>query len=131
MNREYLGTGLQFPLGVDRFGKLALSSGEQRVEESVALVLGTRLGERMMLPRFGCGAHDQLFDGNDGTAVGILKFAVREALSLHESRIDVLDVDVDPSTVSPSLVVVRISYRIRANNAIGNIVHPFYINEGT
>jgi phage baseplate assembly protein W len=131
MKRDYLGTGLRFPLGVDRNGCIETSSGEQRVEESIALVLGTRLGERVMLPRFGCRVHDQLFEANDPTSIGIIKFAVRDALALLEARIDVLDVDVQTSPSSPSLVLVRIDYRIRANNAIGNIVYPFYIREGT
>lgn len=130
MNRDYLGTGLQFPLGVDRSGRLALASGEQRVEQSIALVLGTRLGERIMLPRFGCRAHDLLFEANDATSRGILKSAVHEALSMLENRIDVLDVEVDTSPSAPSLVLVRVDYRIRANNAIGNLVYPFYIREG-
>jgi phage baseplate assembly protein W len=131
VKRDYLGTGLRFPLDVDRNGRIATSSGEQRVEESIALVLGTRLGERVMLPRFGCGVHDQLFEANDPTSIGIVKFAVRDALALLEARIDVLDVGVETSPSSPSLVLVRIDYRIRANNAIGNIVYPFFIREGT
>jgi phage baseplate assembly protein W len=130
MNRDYLGTGLQFPLGVDGSGRIALATGEQRVEQSIALVLGTRLGERMMLPRFGCGAHDLLFEANDATSRGILKSAVHEALSLLENRIDVLDIEVDTSPSTPSLVLVRVDYRIRSNNAIGNLVYPFYIREG-
>lgn len=130
MKRDYLGTGLQFPLGVDQSGRIAVASGEQRVEEAIAIVLGTRLGERMMLPRFGCGVHDQLFEANDPTSIGIVKFAVREALSMLEARIDVLEVAVDTSPSSPSLVLVRVDYRIRANNAIGNLVYPFYIREG-
>ena len=28
-----------------------------------------------------------------------------------------------------NLLLIRISYRIRANNAIGNLVYPFYIRE--
>lgn len=130
MRRDYLGTGLRFPLAVDRNGRLATSSGDQHVEEAIALILGTRLGERVMLPRFGCGVHDQLFESNNPTSMGIIKFEVREALALQEQRIDVLDVRVETSSASPSLVLVAIDYRIRSNNAIGNLVYPFYIREG-
>jgi hypothetical protein len=55
---------------------------------------------------------------------------VHEALSLLENRIDVLDIEVDTSPSTPSLVLVRVDYRIRSNNAIGNLVYPFYIREG-
>jgi uncharacterized protein len=27
------------------------------------------------------------------------------------------------------LLLIRVDYRIRANNAIGNLVYPFYITE--
>ena len=30
---------------------------------------------------------------------------------------------------SPNLLLIRINYRIRATNAIGNLVYPFYITE--
>lgn len=129
--REFLGTGLRFPLGVDAGGRIATSSGERRVEESIALVLGTRLGERPMLPRFGCGVHDEVFEPNDGTAVGILMMAIRESIALLEARVDVLQVDVQPSPLEPSVMIARIDYRIRSNNAVGNMVYPFYIREGS
>jgi uncharacterized protein len=130
MNRKFLGTGLRFPLAVNDRGALATASGEERVEQSIAIILGTRLGERVMLSRFGCAVHDELFDPNDGTSIGILRSAVRDALSMLEARIDVLDIAVENPTNQPTLALVNISYRIRSNNAIGNVVYPFYIREG-
>ena len=55
---------------------------------------------------------------------------VREALVNYEPRIDVLDVHADSTTDSPNLLLIRVNYRIRATNAIGNVVYPFYITEG-
>ena len=55
--------------------------------------------------------------------------AVREALALWEARIDVLAVTADFDPAQPSLLLIRIDYRIRANNALANLVYPFYINE--
>ena len=39
-----------------------------------------------------------------------------------------LDVDAE-APGDRNLLLIRISYRIRANNAIGNLVYPFYIRE--
>ena len=36
----------------------------------------------------------------------------------------------DSAPEEPNLLLVRINYRIRANNALGNLVYPFYIGEG-
>jgi phage baseplate assembly protein W len=55
--------------------------------------------------------------------------SVRLALTAHEPRIDVLDIDVQAPVEQPSLLLVRISYRVRSNNAVGNMVYPFYIRE--
>ena len=59
--REFLGTGWGFPIAPSGNGGLAWSSGERKVAESIWLVLSTALGERVMRPLVGCGAHDRLF----------------------------------------------------------------------
>jgi phage baseplate assembly protein W len=55
---------------------------------------------------------------------------VRQALVTYERRIDVLDVSAETAPAQPNLLLIRIDYRIRANNALGNLVYPFYIKEG-
>jgi hypothetical protein len=42
----------------------------------------------------------------------------------------VLDVATETATGQPNLLLIRVDYRIRANNALGNLVYPFYIKEG-
>lgn len=55
--RDFLGVGWKFPLQVTPAGRIAQSRYEQRVEESIYLILSTARGERVMLPGFGCGIH--------------------------------------------------------------------------
>jgi uncharacterized protein len=128
--RDFLGTGLRFPLQVTAGGRLAVASDEQRVEESVYLILNTAAGERVMLPGFGCGIHDLVFAPNDPGTRGAIVQEVRRALVANEQRIDVLAVDAQAAPEEPNLLLVRIDYRIRANNARGNLVFPFYLDEG-
>ena len=128
-NRDYLGIGWKFPLQVTPAGKIAQARYEQRVEESIYLILGTARGERPMLPDFGCGIHDLVFAPNNAGTISQVTQAVRRALTTYERRIDVLGVDVDAPREQPNLLLIRVSYRIRANNAIGNLVYPFYIRE--
>ena len=54
---------------------------------------------------------------------------VREALVGFEPRIDVLDITAETAADRPNLLLIRIDYRIRANQALGNLIYPFYINE--
>lgn len=129
MNQEFLGTGFAFPFAVTPRGRPALARAEQRVEEAIYLVLGTRPGERLMLPDFGCAIHDLVFAPNDPATRTRAVDAVRRALVAWEPRIDVLAVNADTDPAEPGLLLIRIDYRIRANNALGNLVYPFYITE--
>jgi phage baseplate assembly protein W len=131
VTREFLGVGWRFPLQVTSNGKIARSRYEQRVEESIYLILSTAKGERVMLPDFGCGIHDLVFGINDPRTRSAVVQQVRQALVTYERRIDVLDINADSSDDQPNLLLIRINYRVRANNAIGNLVYPFYINERT
>lgn len=129
-NREFLGAGWRFPLQVTVGGGIATAKYEQRIEESIVLILATARGERVMLPEFGCGIHDLVFSSNDARSLALVAHEVRRALVTFEARIDVLDVHVENTREAPNLLLVRVNYRVRATNAIGNLVYPFYIREG-
>ena len=129
--REFLGVGWKFPLQVTPAGKIAQARFEQRIEESVYLILSTAKGERVMLPDFGCSIHELVFAPNNSMTLTLVVHHVREALVAFEPRIDVLDVGVETSQEQPNLLLIRVNYRIRANNALGNLVYPFYIGEGS
>ena len=67
---ELLGSGLSFPLTVDRRGGIALASGETDVDQAIEIILSTAPGERPMRPEFGCGVHDFVFDTIDAAGPG-------------------------------------------------------------
>ena len=128
--RDYLGVGWKFPLQVTPGGAMAKARYEHRVEESVYLILSTAKGERVMLPDFGCGIHELVFAPNTPNTVGLVAQQVRRALVDWEPRIDVLDIVVDSPEGEPNLLLIKVGYRIRANNALANLVYPFYLREG-
>ena len=128
--RRFLGIGWKFPLQVTPNGKIAQARAEQRVEESILLILATARGERPMLPDFGCGIHDLVFSENNAGTIALVVHMVRESLVKYEPRVDVLDVLAESTADSPNLLLIRVNYRIRATNAIGNLVYQFYITVG-
>jgi phage baseplate assembly protein W len=128
--REFLGVGWKFPLQVTPGGKIAQARYEQRIEESIYLILTTAKRERVMLPNFGCGIHDLVFAPNNTLTRSAVVQNVRQALVTFERRIDVLDVTAEAAEGEPNVLLIRINYRIRANNALGNLVYPFFIREG-
>ncbi|MGA2086180.1 MAG: GPW/gp25 family protein [Terracidiphilus sp.] len=131
LDRTYLGTGWKFPVRVNPSGSLSWSEGEQSVQESIWIILSTAMGERQMLPSFGCGMQDMVFAPNNSTTQTNIQHMVKQALAQGEARIDVLDVTVSAAPDEANMLLIRVDYRIRANNAMNNMVFPFYVTEGT
>lgn len=129
-HRDFLGVGWKFPLRVDATGGFAYSRYEEDVREAIWIILGTAPGERQMEPRFGCGIHDLVFSSISATTIAEVASRVRAALTEWEPRIDLLDVRVSGSEGDESTLLIRVDYRIRSNNAVHNLVYPFYVTEG-
>jgi len=127
--RAFLGVGWKFPLQVTPRGRVALARQEVRVEESIYQILATAKGERVMLPEFGCGIHEMVFASNSAGNIARIKQDVLQSLVRWERRIDVLEVTVENPREEPNLLLIRVSYRIRSNNAVGNVVYPFFVTE--
>jgi phage baseplate assembly protein W len=124
---EIIGSGLAFPLQVDRRGGIALARDEQDIDQAIQLILGTAPGERPMRPEFGCGVHDFVFDSIDATTIGRMEEAIREALDRWEPRIQVQSVEFDLSNSANGLLAIDIGYTVRATNTERNLVYPFYV----
>ena len=125
--REYLGVGWKFPLQVTPGGKIAQAREEQRVEESIYLILSTSKGERPMLPEFGCGIHDLVFAPNNVGTQTLVAFHVEESLYKWEPRIRNVQVEVAGDEHQQERILVDIRYEIRSTNAVANLVFPFYL----
>jgi phage baseplate assembly protein W len=124
---ELLGTGLAFPLSVDRRGGIALASGETDVDQAIEINLSTAPGERPMRPEFGCGVHDFVFDTIDAETIGRMETEIRYSLDRWEPRIEVEKIDFDLDGVQRGELTITIGYRIRATNHKRNLVYPFYV----
>jgi len=124
---EIIGSGLAFPLQVDRRGGIALARDETDIEQAIELILATAPGERPMRPEFGCGVHDFVFDSIDASTVGQMELAIREALDHWEPRVVVQTVEFDLSAVDEGRLMIDIGYRVRVTNTLRNLVYPFYV----
>jgi uncharacterized protein len=127
VDADILGSGVAFPLRVDRRGGMALVKAEEDITEAITIILGTAPGERPMRPEFGCGIHNYIFETVDAYTIARLEQEIRIALDRWEPRIDVLDIDFGLDRVGHGEVVIEISYVVRTSNDIRNLVYPFYI----
>jgi phage baseplate assembly protein W len=124
---EIIGSGLAFPLQVDRRGGIALARDETDIEQAIELILATAPGERPMRPEFGCGVHDFVFDSIDASTVGRMELAIRDALDRWEPRVFVETVEFNLDYVGDGRLIIDIGYRVRATNTMRNLVYPFYV----
>lgn len=130
VNRQLIGTGWAYPVRPDNQGRMTFISGEEKIRQSLLLILSTAPGERQMRPEFGCGIHELIFQPNTDALRTMVQSRVQDALVRWEPRIDVLDVRVETPPEARNFLLIRIDYRIRANNAFYNLVYPFFLTEG-
>lgn len=130
LNEDIIGRGWSFPVKPGADGRLHYTGDEEKIRQSIWIILGTAPGERQMRPTFGCGIHDLVFQANTAALRGMVAEKVRTALVRWEPRIDVVDVRVEAPAEARNYLFIYIDYRIRTNNAFYNLVYPFYINEG-
>jgi phage baseplate assembly protein W len=125
--KSFLGTGLAFPLRPNQRGEIALVSGEKDIEQSIEIILGTRPGERVMRPTFGCRAQELIFEPRDATTFTLMKTYVEEALKFWEPRINVNGIDISIDDANDGAVFVEIQYEIKETHDVRSIVYPFFL----
>ncbi|MDE7234010.1 MAG: GPW/gp25 family protein [Ruminiclostridium sp.] len=130
-HKSFMGRGFQFPFRVDpATHRIAMSSAEDNIRESIGLILRTNIGERVMLPEFGTSAGDFLFSDSSAERVSALESSVREALERWEPRISDVEVNAVDNGGSRNMVELNIRYMVRMTNNRFNMVYPFYMMEG-
>jgi len=127
---DFIGAGWKFPIRVNVKGGLDWSSGPQRIQDAIWIILSTSLGERVMRPTFGAGVQDFVFESNSAASRVRLANAIRSALTQWEPRIELVDVQAIESPQGPNYVLVTVDYRIRSTNELYNMVYPFFLQEG-
>jgi phage baseplate assembly protein W len=126
MPKAFLGVGWSFPVAVSAAGEISLAEYEESVRQSILIILGTAKGERVMRPDFGCGIYDLVFAVNSASTASKVARAIREALLMFETRIDVRDIQVQPQN-GGEVLLISIDYEVRATNNAFNLVYPFYL----
>ena len=129
---SFLGTGWSFPPAFAAAGAdVRIVSGTEDIEQSLAILLSTRRGERVMQDDFGCDLSEFLFGEISNALIGRVSAFVSDAILNHEPRIALNGVDVSESPNEPGLLLVAIDYTVRATNSRYNMVYPFYLNEAS
>jgi len=124
---QWLGRGLRFPVRADPGShRFEYVGGMEVIRQSVAAILDTEPGERVMLPSFGCGLRRYLMQPNTLSTRTSMEQDISSALQQWEPQINLVNVAVTPDE-DPSLVWIEIAYVRRADLRPDNLVYPFYL----
>lgn len=130
--RAFLGTGWGFPPEfLKGNNEVIMTSEEEDIKKSLHILLTTKLGERVMLPEYGCNLEELLFEKLNRTLITYVSELIETAILYHEPRIDVLGIDISETDVLEGKLIIAIDYKVRATNSRTNFVFPFYKEEGT
>jgi phage baseplate assembly protein W len=126
----FLGKGWSFPPTFFSSGEeVEVVSGEEDIRQSLNILFGTSLNERVMFSSYGCELSRYLFEEVDQTLINGLTGIIEDAILNNEPRITTNSVDVTQSSTEDGLLLISIDYTIRTTNNRYNMVYPFYINE--
>tara|TARA_B100001996_G_scaffold381293_1_gene370435 strand:- start:854 stop:1282 length:429 start_codon:yes stop_codon:yes gene_type:complete len=133
-SKAFLGRGWSFPPQFERSDevlKLQMVSLEEDIRESLAILLATLPGERVMQPSFGCGLNALVFDNVSQSSITKITDLVERAILFFETRITLENLEVLVDDESKGLIQIHLDYTIRTINTRSNYVYPFYFQEGT
>lgn len=130
-NKSFLGRGWGFPPEFNRNSKtVGMLKDEADINSSLEILLSTRLGERVMVPNYGCNLDELLFKPLNLTLRTFVIDLINTAILYHEPRIDVKKINIDSSNELEGVLLINLEYIVRTTNSRKNMVYPFYKNEG-
>ena len=130
MGKEFIGKGWRFPIIPGPTGGLAWSDADDNVEQSLRLLLMTRLGERVMRGGFGSRLGELVFRPGSDQNLRALEREVSSNVLKFEPRVEVLDVVAEADAIDATRITVALSYRVRRTNTRESLVFPFYLVRG-
>lgn len=93
---------LGFPFGLAADGRVATADAEQVIRQRIEQLLFTDPGERVMLPEFGCGLNQLVFQGNNPLLAAAAEFRIAKALQNFlngQVMVNAVDVQADGETL--------------------------------
>jgi uncharacterized protein len=148
---KVIGRGLSHPFAFSAQGRthsIRIDEGIRKVNQSIHMILSTRIGERMFMPEYGSRLPELVFEPNDDILHLLLQEWTAEAIIRWEKRITVtaittfdpeaLEVRVrsgvgtfatvsglDSYSADSGIVGIQIDYVINAAHVTGSYVYPF------
>ena len=109
---------------------MVMLEAEEDIKNSLEILLSTTVGERVMVPEYGCNLDRQVFDSMDTTFQTYITEQIRTAIVYHEPRVILDSVEYEDDPLNGK-IDITINFTVIATNTRYNIVYPFFLEEGT
>ncbi|MDR9787861.1 MAG: GPW/gp25 family protein [Peptococcaceae bacterium MAG4] len=119
MSEKY--SGFSFPFHIDASGRVAWTSGPEKLKENIKHILLTGLGERVMRRDYGGGLRQLVHDPNNDALRAIVQHQIAKAIGQWEPRVQVQEVTV---TQKEGKLCVEIRYVIGQTQQPQNLSVP-------
>ncbi|MEM7370301.1 MAG: GPW/gp25 family protein [Bacteroidota bacterium] len=131
-SKSFLGTGWSFPPSFSPGGaSLEMVSDIKDIQQSLEILFGTRLGERIMQEDYGSSLIDYQFEEVSSFVINRLQHMIEEAILYHEARITLNTLNIRQDDTIDGLLLIQLDFSIPASNSRYNMVYPFYLNESS
>ncbi len=128
--KPFIGSGWAFPPEFTNGGaNVEMVSNIEDIRQSLEILFGTRLNERIMNEDYGCSLQDFQFEGISSTMINRIRRLISEAILYHEARIKVNKINIGEDQAIEGLLNIQLDFTVPESNSRYNMVYPFYINE--
>lgn len=128
---SFLGKGWSFPPAFSFGGKeLSMSSEIEDIQQSLEILFGTRIGERIMQEDFGSSLSDYQFEEISPAVLNRIERMIKEAVLYYEARIKLNAVDFNRDQEQAGILFIHLDFEVPESNSRYNMVYPFYLVEG-
>ena len=116
------GIAPKLPLQLNSTDGVALTKTlKETIKQNLKMLVLTAPGERLMLPDYGVGLRNYLFEQNIAATRTDLANAITQQASIYMPFINILDVEFASSEVNPHILNVKIRYIIPNINTIQSL----------
>lgn len=122
MRDDYYAEGVEMVAA----GGVEMVADQQEIEESLAILFSTQLGERLFHNDYGSSLIDYQFAGNDNITMLRIKDMITRAVQKHEPRITLKRLEVNVNDIMEGKINISLIYTINATNSSYNMVYPYY-----
>jgi len=122
----YIGRGIIFPFRLDSNGRIVITEDENLIVASIKSILSWPKYTKYFDMLFGSRIFDLTGEPNDRVLKSLVYEYTKEAISIYEPRVELLDCSLEYPTAST--INLKLVYRIKASNIVSSINYPLYIS---